>query len=320
MDQGNAGDRPESSPTEAPDLELEGTIFDIQRFSLHDGPGIRTLVFMKGCPLRCEWCSNPESQNPRPELMFFEEKCIRCGACLEVCPDPDALRARRPLVSEECRACGKCVDVCYAEARRLVGRTVTVEDVLKVIRRDVVFYEQSHGGVTVGGGEPLLQGRFVAALLRHCKAEGLHTGIETCGFAPWETFREVLEHVDLLQMDLKHLDSRKHRERTGVGNERILENARRASRLVGQMVVRLPLIPGFNSDAETLHALGAFVRDELAGVIRIDVLPYHSTGQSKSVRLGREYPLAGLQTLTATEVADARAILESYGLDVRAGG
>jgi pyruvate formate lyase activating enzyme len=302
------------------DLRIEGTIFDVQRFSLHDGPGIRTLVFMKGCPLRCEWCSNPESQRSRPELMFFDEKCIRCGACLEECPHADVLRAQWPLAPEVCAGCGRCVGVCYSQARVLVGRATTVGEILEVIRRDRVFYEESHGGVTIGGGEPTLQSEFVAALLRRCRAEGLHTAIETCGYAPWPKFRRVVEHTDLLQMDIKHMSSEAHREKTGAGNERILENARKASRLVPEMVVRFPLIPGFNNDPQALRALGTFVRDELPSVRRLDLLPYHSTGQSKNTRLGRDYALSGLPVLSAEEVAAARNILASYGLTVRIGG
>jgi pyruvate formate lyase activating enzyme len=320
MEHSGSDGRPPVRAGSNADLGIQGTIFDIQRFSLHDGPGIRTLVFMKGCPLRCEWCSNPESQKSRPELMFFEEKCIHCGACVEICPHAEVLKVQWPMAPEVCAGCGRCVGVCHAEARVIVGRTATVGEILEVIRRDRVFYEESHGGVTVGGGEPTLQAEFVAALLRRCRAEGLHTAIETCGYAPWARFRQVLEYVDLLQMDIKHMSSEEHRRKTGAGNEQILDNARKASRMVPEMVVRLPLIPEFNNDPPALHALGAFVRDELPGVRRLDLLPYHSTGQSKNTRLGREYALSGLAVLTREQIDDARAILESYGLSVRLGG
>ena len=274
---------------------------------------------MKGCPLACAWCSNPESQKTRPEIMFFREKCLSCGACLEVCPNRELLKATFPRSPEACGGCGKCVEACYAEARHLVGRRVSVSEVLKIIASDRVFYEQSGGGVTVGGGEPTLQAGFVSELLASCRRAGLHTALETCGFTPWRNLQRVLRHVDQLLFDLKHLDPVRHRELTGVDNARILDNARRAVSRVGEMVVRLPLIPGCNDDEDHLHALGRFVKEELPAVRRIDILPYHSTGESKSVRLFRDYPLAGLHTQSKSEVLRAETILRSYGLEAHAG-
>jgi pyruvate formate lyase activating enzyme len=296
-----------------------GLVFDIQRFSLHDGHGIRTLVFMKGCPLACAWCSNPESQKARPEIMYFREKCLSCGACLEACPNRELLKATFPKTPEACSGCGKCVEVCYAEARHLVGRRVSVSEVLKIIASDRVFYEQSGGGVTVGGGEPALQAAFVSELLASCRRAGLHTALETCGFTPWRNLQRVLRHVDQLLFDIKHMDPARHRELTGVDNARILANARRAASRVGEMVVRLPLIPDCNTEAANLHALGRFVCSQLPGVRRVDLLPYHSTGESKSVRLFRDYPLAGHPPLAREEAERARDILVSYGLDVSLG-
>jgi len=300
-------------------IAATGLVFDIQRFSLHDGHGIRTLVFMKGCPLTCAWCSNPESQKAGPEIMFYREKCLSCGACLEACPNGELLKAAFPRTPEACLGCGRCVEVCFAEARHLVGRRVSVEEVLAVIRSDRVFYEQSGGGVTVGGGEPTLQAGFVADLLAGCRRDGLHTAMETCGYSPWKNLERVLRHVNQLLFDIKHLDPARHRELTGVDNARILENARRASRRVREMVVRLPLIPGCNNDEANLQALGRFVKEELSGVSRVDILPYHSTGESKSARLFRGYSLAGLHTQSKSEVLQAEKILRSYGLEVHAG-
>ncbi len=322
--------------------EPRGLVFDIQRFSLHDGHGIRTLVFMKGCPLRCAWCSNPESQSARPEIMFFEDRCLDCGRCLEACPEGEALREGWPLASgagplsaRACRGCGRCVEVCYAEARQLVGRWMSVQAVLDVVLRDRVFYEESGGGVTVGGGEPTFQAGFVAELLKRCRESGLHTALETCGYAPWEKLARILEQVDQLLLDIKHMDGTRHLEMTGVDNGRILDNARLASRAMaaraaaartgaagggGEMVVRVPLIPGFNDGAENLHRLGRFVRDELAGVRRVDLLPYHSTGESKSLRLGRGYAMGGAEPQSPEQVGAAREVLRSYGLDVQITG
>jgi pyruvate formate lyase activating enzyme len=301
------------------DRRTTGLIFDIQRFSLHDGHGIRTLVFMKGCPLECAWCSNPESQKPRPEIMFYREKCLRCEACLAACPNAALLKAAFPRTPDACLGCGRCVAVCFAEARHLVGRRVSVAEVLKVIRSDRVFYEQSGGGVTVGGGEPALQSGFVAELLAGCRRDGLHTALETCGYSPWKDLESVLRHVNQLLFDIKHLDPVRHRELTGVDNSRILDNARRAASRAGEMVVRLPLIPGYNNDEVNLRALGRFVKEELSGVSRIDLLPYHSTGESKSVRLFRDYSLAGLTPLANDDVLNAQSILQSYGLEVHIG-
>jgi pyruvate formate lyase activating enzyme len=299
---------------------LVGMIFDIQRFSLHDGPGIRTLVFIKGCPLRCRWCSNPESQSPDPEVIFYDEKCIGCGECMKVCPLGEALRDNWPVDRENCTGCGSCVEECYAEARKLVGRKVHVDEVLGVVLRDRVFYEQSGGGVTVGGGEPLAQADFVAELLRKCREQKIHTAVETCGFASWQAMEKVLQYTDLLLYDLKHMDTEIHKKYTGAGNERILENAKKASKIAPEMVVRFPLIPTINSSQENIRSLAQFIRSELHRVNRVDILPYHSIGASKSIRLGREYSLEGIEPLKKHEIDKAKAVLESQGLRVTIGG
>ena len=304
---------------------LEGMIFDIQRFSLHDGYGIRTLVFLKGCPLRCEWCSNPESQGSAPEIMFYEESCIRCGACLEVCPFGETLRSRGfrtdfSVARDLCAGCGRCADVCWAEARRIAGRRVSVEKVFAVVERDEVFYRESGGGVTVGGGEPSFQAPFVAALLARCGERGIHTAVETCGHASWKNLREILRHTDLLLFDLKHMDPEAHRAKTGVGNELILGNARRAAKMVKEMIIRFPIVPGFNDDPAHVRSLGAFVRKNLPEVKRVDLLPYHSVGESKSARLSRTYALSGLPPLAPERIRETESILKSCGLSVVVGG
>ena len=302
------------------DTAVAGLIFDLQRFSLHDGPGIRTLVFMKGCPLTCAWCSNPESQQTRPEVMYYKDKCIECFSCITACPNSEVLRQKWPLVLDECEGCGSCVTACYAEARQLIGRQVTVDEVLETVLRDVVFYEESGGGVTVGGGEPTLQADFVSRFLEQCREHSLHTAIETCGFTSWEIFSRVLQHVDLLLLDIKHMDPDRHKAQTGVGNEQILENARRAAAGGQDIIIRLPLIPGFNDGIDNLIQLGEFIRDELYPVRRIDILPYHSTGESKSTRLGKAYGLNDASLQSPEEISDVQEILQAYNLDVKIGG
>jgi pyruvate formate lyase activating enzyme len=302
------------------DNSTEGLIFDIQRFSLHDGPGIRTLVFMKGCPLACAWCSNPESQKFRPEVMYYEDKCIECFSCIAACPNSEVLKHKWPLVLDECQGCGRCVTACYAEARQLVGRRVTVEDVLAIVLRDDVFYEESGGGVTVGGGEPAIQAGFVTRFLKRCREHSLHTAVETCGFTSWDIFSRLLRHVDLLLMDIKHMDTDRHKTLTGVGNEQILENARRAAASGQDMIIRLPLIPGFNDEAGHLTKLGGFIRDELSPVRRVDILPYHSTGESKSIRLGKTYGLKGASLQSPAKITRVQKILQSHNLMVKIGG
>jgi pyruvate formate lyase activating enzyme len=310
---------------EAHEAALEGMIFDIQRFSLHDGRGIRTLVFMKGCPLRCEWCSNPESQGGEPEIMFYEENCIRCGACLQARPFGETIRARGlrngfSVARDLCAGCGRCAEVCYAEARKLAGRRMSVEQVFAVVRKDEVFYRESGGGVTVGGGEPAFQAPFVSALLARCREKGIHTAVETCGHAPWKNLRKILGHTDLLLFDLKHLDPEAHRAKTGTGNELILDNVRRAADEVVEMIIRFPLIPGFNDDPAHVRSLGGFVRENLPRVKRVDLLPYHSVGESKSSRLLRTYALSGLSPLSPERIRETESILKSFGLTVSVGG
>ena len=256
---------------------MTGRVFDIQRFSLHDGPGIRTAVFFKGCPLRCLWCHNPESQRPGPELLFYAHKCAGCGKCAALCAN-----TRTP----ECTGCGRCVSVCAYGAREISGREISAEEVLKTVLRDKAFYRTSGGGVTLTGGEPLAQPDFAFALLRLCRDNGVDTAMETCGYAPWEALERLLPLLDRIYYDIKGIDPARHERNTGVSNERILSNAERLKASGADVTFRMPYIPGFN-DGE-LAAVKAFVGD-----FPLQLMPYHATGEGKYAALGRPYPAAG---------------------------
>lgn len=297
-----------------------GIVFDWQRFATHDGYGIRTLVFLKGCPLRCEWCTNPESQLFEPQMGLFADKCGGCTKCADVCPYGESFRNGGVVEWDKCEKCLKCVDACLYEARVAYGKEMTVADVMKLVMRDKVFYAKSGGGVTLGGGEATSQHRFAAAILAACREEGIHTALETCGCTPWENFSQVIEHVDLLLFDFKHMDSDKHREKTAVANHVILDNAARAAKMVKEMIVRFPLIPDYNDTEENVHAMGSFISRNMPSVKRVDILQYHSVGESKNARIGKEYPFTHVNDLTPEKVEALRSILESYGLKVSLGG
>ncbi|MBC7189169.1 glycyl-radical enzyme activating protein [Candidatus Aerophobetes bacterium] len=298
--------------------KIKGLVFDIQRYSIHDGPGIRSLVFMKGCPLSCLWCSNPESQSSHQEIMFTPIKCIGCGRCIEVCPT-GAAGKKNPLDAQSlCVVCGRCVEVCPSGARRIVGRYMTVDEVMKEVEKDLLFYFSSKGGVTVSGGEPLMQAEFVAMLLKKCREKGIHTAIETCGYGKWEDFEKILKYTDLVLYDIKHIDTQKHRELTGAGNELILENARKISNLNIEMIIRVPVIPGCNDSPENMKAIATLAKS--LKVKEVHLLPYHRLGESKYERLGRKYRLKGLSSLDKNDLSEHKKIIESYNLKVEIGG
>ena len=224
---------------------IGGLITDISRCSLHDGPGVRTVVYFKGCALRCKWCHNPETLTVEKDMMFLNTKCIKCGRCLEVCPQCHTVVDNEIRIDRsKCKYCGRCVDNCPAGALQMVGREVTVEELMSEIRKDSHYYEISGGGVTISGGECLLQSPFAAAVLKKCKEEGIHTAIETALFVTWDSVERVLPYVDLVYADLKIAEGPKHKEYTGQSNEGILSNLRRLSDTGKEMIVRIPLIPG----------------------------------------------------------------------------
>lgn len=274
---------------------MNGTVFNIQKFSVSDGPGIRTTVFLKGCPLRCIWCHNPESKAARPEIMFNSEKCIGCRSCETVCLQKchSLENDTHKFDREKCIACGECVKTCYTDTLSLAGETKTVDEVIAEVMKDKIFYNNSGGGMTVSGGEPMLQFEFTLALLKEAKEKGLHTCMETCGFARADAFKEVAPYVDIFLFDYKITDPDAHKKYTGVDNSLILSNLRMLDEMGCKTVLRCPIIPGINDSDEHLNAI-AKLGNSLKNVLEINIEPYHPLGKDKAALLDREYALAHL--------------------------
>ncbi|MCL5744955.1 MAG: glycyl-radical enzyme activating protein [Acidobacteria bacterium] len=276
---------------------MRGCIFDIQRFSTHDGPGVRTTVFFKGCPLRCAWCHNPEGISPRPELSFTSDKCLGCGECAQVCPNHahalmiEAGGVVHTLNRSRCQVCGRCAAACDQGCLELVGREVTVDEVMQAVLADRAFYRHTGGGLTVSGGEPLLQIDFAAAVLEAAKAEGLHCTVETCGFVSWNRLRRILPAVDLFLYDYKATGAAEHERWTGQSNEMILRNLRGLHDEGARIRLQCPIIPGCN-DTPDHHAGIAALAAALPRLEGVHLLPYHPLGRSKVDGFGRPVPFA----------------------------
>ena len=290
----------------------KGMIFDIQRFCLHDGPGIRTVVFLKGCPLSCQWCSNPESQSFDPELLVYAEKCIGCGACRDVCARfAITLTDNGPEVDRnKCAACGECAAHCPSSALRLSGEEYSVTDAVEELLKDKLYFEVSGGGVTLSGGEPLAQPGFVTELLMALKQHGIHTAIETCGDAEWSVFEQIMDYTDLFLFDIKNMNSHDHETATGGDNKLILNNFESLARRGKELTVRVPVIPGWNSDAEHLQRLAGYAGKH--GVSSIELLPYHSLGRSKYSALGRTCSVVGLKAPDRDLLSDIAEKLQKF--------
>jgi pyruvate formate lyase activating enzyme len=301
----------------------QGIIFDIQTYTLHDGPGIRTLVFLKGCPLTCVWCQNPESQHLRPEIMLYAERCTGCGRCVPICPHQaiDITGGKSHTRKNLCEGCGNCASACPNEARIVVGRIMSAEEVFQEVRKDEIFYKNSGGGVTLSGGEPLAQAEFSTSILRLCKKAGLHTAIETTGMAQWKTLRQVLEYTDLVLYDLKLIDTLAHKKCTGVPNDLILENVKRIrNELAIPVVARIPIVPGYNADPKDIEATAKFIATELGQNTRVNILAYHQLGEAKYTRLEKEGREINIRPPSGKEMLSLQKSMEAFGLKVTIGG
>ncbi len=274
---------------------LSGIVFDIQRFAIHDGPGIRTTVFLKGCPLSCLWCHNPESQDPHPEIFFSPEKCIGCRYCESVCEHDGHSFVEGVHIYDrsECIQCAECTLECYVWALEVAGKEMTVTEVIAEVIKDRVFYQNSGGGMTLSGGEPMQQFDFSKALLVAAKDEGLHTCIETSGCSSWNRYAEILPYVDLFLYDIKETDPELHLKYTGVSNDLLASNLVKLDRAGARTMIRCPIIPGLNDRREHFEKIAAFA-NKLENVVEINILPYHPLGNSKTNRLGKELILQGI--------------------------
>jgi pyruvate formate lyase activating enzyme len=303
--------------------DKEGLIFHIIHGSFVDGHGIRTTVFLKGCPLRCIWCCNPEGQVPTSELKFTESLCNGCGKCVEVCP-VDAINISqteddRILIDEKaCTNCGKCIDACFTGALDRFGKYYTVDELFDIVNKDVSFYKSSGGGVTIGGGEPTFQTEFTAAFLKKCRENYIHTAIDTCGYTVNDEGLRILENADLLLFDLKGIDADDHKRNTGVSNEKILANLKHLDAMGKSIIIRVPLVPGCTDSDVNVQDMADFLSN-LKSVERVDLMGYHEFGTVKYLQLGREYKL-NANALSDERLNDIKTIFEQHGLDVQIGG
>jgi len=300
----------------------KGVVFNIQRFSINDGPGIRSTVFLKGCPLCCPWCQNPESIRLLPEIFTRNIKCIRCGKCADICPNGaiSMTKDSRNINWDMCNYCLKCVEVCPSKSIELVGEYKTVDEVIEEVMKDSGYYRRTGGGITISGGEPLVQWKFTTALLQKAKQKGVHTAIDTTGYFNWDIMDKVLDYTKLVLYDVKHMDSAKHKKATGVPNEQILENLRKTVKKPGLKVwIRYPLIPSFNDSEEVLDELCAFAAELGPAVEKISLLPFHKFGELKYTAGGRVYAYKDFSVLSDAKVEKLGELIKSNGLHVEIG-
>ena len=300
---------------------MENLIFNIQKYSIHDGEGIRTTVFFKGCPMECKWCHNPESQSYRPDIMHNTEKCVQCGICIEKCPQK-AISVKDGIIStsaDRCNFCDTCTDSCIGNAREIAGKTYTVDEIMKEIEKDKMFYEQSGGGVTLSGGEVMTQDMdYILGILKKCKRLGYRVNIDTCGHAVFENFERILPYVDTFLYDIKHMDNEIHRELTGQGNEMVLGNLEKLSEKGAKINIRMPLVEGVNSDDEHIGRVIDFLKT--LKIEKVNLLPYHNTGKSKYERMGMNYEGDSYSAPDMDRMEAIRLRFEKNNFNARIGG
>ncbi len=293
-----------------------GIVFDVQHYSLYDGPGIRTTIFFKGCPLKCAWCHNPESQSPQPQIAFLDEKCVSCNECVKICPN-NAITQKRGKVTRNdsrCKTCGRCASVCPSNATEMIGRTATVKDIVDVVKRDRPFYDESCGGITISGGEATMQPEFLISLLLDLKANHLHTALETCGFFNQSLIAPLTEVTDLFLFDIKTADPAKHRDMTGAGLDVISQNFLKLVRMLpeNRIIARLPLIPGVNTDALSIQSIVKFLTDSrYKGIVHL--MPYNGLARTKWKKIGRESEYRDFGTLCESDIDAFKKALEIAG-------
>ncbi len=296
-------------------IAIKRIVLSITRMTVHNGPGIRTLILFKGCPLRCLWCSTPESQKTDPEIAIFQNTCTHCNKCIPVCP-LNAINLINDVINIDrslCNNCGKCTQVCYPEALKLLGKPMTVEELFNEAKKDMIIYKHSHGGVTLSGGEPLLDSQFTGKLLRVFKEESISVGIDTCGYVPWSNIEPFLSYIDFFLWDIKHMDAEKHRSLTGVSNQLILNNARGVSQRNVPIYLRLPVITGYNDSEDNIKATCEFAR-ELTSIVELDLLPLHHLGKARYDSLNRVYHIADTPFVPDDTLQNMKQMVESYGL------
>ncbi|MPQ43181.1 trans-4-hydroxy-L-proline dehydratase activase [Clostridium tarantellae] len=299
---------------------IKGTVLNIQKYSVHDGPGIRTTIFFKGCPLKCWWCHNPESHKGNHEIMFFKERCTSCGKCIKRClNDAITMKDGYPIINEDkCKLCGKCSEWCVNEALEYVGKDVTAENLMKEILKDEVFYEQSNGGVTFSGGEPLNYADFLNEVLKRCKNKGIHTAIETSGYTNWENFNKIYNKVDLFLYDIKLMNNEKHKKYTGKENNKILENLKILSEKDCNIIIRMPIIAGINDDDNHIDETIKYISK--LNIIEVNLLPYHKMGMDKYKRLNLSYRLSGMEKPSDIRMVELEQKFKDAGIKVKIGG
>lgn len=299
----------------------KGIIFDIKRYAIHDGPGIRTTAFFKGCPLRCLWCCNPESYKTATEIIYTESRCIHCGSCQVVCPN-DAIKISKnklEIIRENCSGCNICALECPANALELSGKAYSVKELLIEVEKDSTFYYKSEGGITVSGGECTMQPEFLLSFLKKCKENYFHVTIDTCGFVEWNIFKKIIEYVDLVLYDVKITNEEKHIKYTGKSNKLILENLKKLSKIGIPIIIRIPLIPGFNDSKKEVSAIADMV-SKLKNIQEVNILPYHRLGESKHTRLGNEYKMKDIKPPNDVCLEKAKSVFLSKGIKIKIGG